>query len=132
MGIQTLVVELNVDTVRELKALKRPVLFADAAQSETLPLSGIDRASLLAITFPHFEAARSIVAHARSLNPVISVICRARFDEDVAAMRTVGVDHVVQDELESAVGVVSRALVHYNASEETIREEEELLRYRGG
>lgn len=131
-GIETVVVELNVETVRELKREGRPVLFADAAQSETLPLSGIEKAAVLAVTFPHFEAARSIIAHARSLNAEIPIFCRVKFDKEVEGMREAGVEHVVQDELETAVGLVRLTLSHFAVGEEAIRNEEEWIRYRGG
>ena len=130
-GIATVVVELNVETVKELKTAGRPVLFADAAQSETLPLSGIGHAALLAVTFPHFEAARSIIAHARSLRSDLPVFCRVKFDQEVEGMRAAGVEWIIQDEVESAVGLVRRALAHFDAPEESIRAEEEMIRYRG-
>ena len=131
-GVATVVVELNVGTVKELKSAGRPVLFADAAQSETLPLAGLERAGLLAITFPHYESARAITAHARNLCPEIPIYCRVKFDKEVEGLRLAGVECIVQDELESAVGMVHVALGHFNRSEEEIRNEEEMLRYRGG
>jgi CPA2 family monovalent cation:H+ antiporter-2 len=131
-GVETVVVELNVDTVKELKAAGRPVLFADAAQSETLPLAGIERASLLAITFPNYEMARSITAHARMLSPETPIFCRVKFDKEVEGLQAAGVECVVQDELESAVGLVHKALGHFNVGEEMILTEEERIRYRGG
>lgn len=130
-GVDTVVVELNVETVKELKAAGRPVLFADAAQSETLPLSGIEKAAVLAVTFPHYEAARSIIAHARSLRADLPIFCRVKFDREVEGMREAGVECIIQDEVESAVGIVRRALTHFEATEETIRGEEEMIRYRG-
>lgn len=130
-GVATVVVELNVETVKELKAAGRPVLFADAAQSETLPLSGIERAAVLAVTFPHYEAARSIIAHARSLRADLPIFCRVKFDREVEGMREAGVECIIQDEVESAVGIVRRTLAHFDATEETIRGEEEMIRYRG-
>jgi CPA2 family monovalent cation:H+ antiporter-2 len=131
-GIATVVIELNVGTVKELKTAGQPVLFADAAQSETLPLAGIGRAGLLAITFPQYEAARAITAHARTLNSDIPIFCRVKFDREVEGLRAAGVECIVQDELESAIGLVHKALGHFNRSDEEIRNEEDMIRYRGG
>ncbi|NJM39139.1 MAG: hypothetical protein HC845_15510, partial [Akkermansiaceae bacterium] len=51
-GVDTLVMEQNSDTVRALKSEGQPVLFADATHSEALDLAGIQRARLVAFTFP--------------------------------------------------------------------------------
>ena len=131
-GLPTVVVELNVDTVRELKALKRLVLFADAAQAETLALAGIDRAALLAVTFPHFETTRAVMAHARNLNPEVSLFSRVKFDREVEALNRIGVDCIVQDELESSVSMVRRALRLFVRPVEEIDAEEQMIRFRAG
>jgi monovalent cation:H+ antiporter-2, CPA2 family len=129
--VPTVVVELNVDTVRQLKTAGQPVLFADAAQSETLPLAGLERAALLAVTFPHFEATRAIAAQARQLNPELPLFCRVKFDREVAGLERLGVECIVQDELECAVGLVHKALQLYDRGEDEILAEEALIRERG-
>ena len=55
-GVDTLVMELNSDTVRSLKAAGQPVLFADATHPEALDLAGISRARLVAFTFPSVDS----------------------------------------------------------------------------
>jgi len=131
-GLPTVVVELNVDTVRELKALKRLVLFADAAQTQTLSLAGIERAALVAVTFPHFEATRAVMAHARNLNPGVSLFSRVKFDREVEALNRIGVDTIVQDELESSVSMVRQALRFFERPVEEIDAEEQVIRFRAG
>jgi len=131
-GVETLVVELNVATVEKLKKDGRAVLFADAAQAETLPLAGVERAALLAVTFPQLNAARGVVAQARSLRPELPVFCRAKFDQEVEVLRRIGVEHVVQDELECSVGLVRRAMQQLDRDAEEIDKAEQQIRFCSG
>ena len=131
-GLETVVVELNVESVAERQAQGLPVLFADAARSETLSLAGIERAAVVAVTFPHFEAAQAVVSHALSLRPEVPILCRAKFDQEVALLRRIGVECVVQDELESAAGMVDRALRVFERPAEEIQAEIEHLRLQAG
>ncbi|NIP92326.1 MAG: sodium:proton exchanger, partial [Akkermansiaceae bacterium] len=72
-GIPLLVLELNADTVRDLKQRGVKALFADARQPEALEMAGISRARSIAFTFPDAEAAAAGMRLAREKNPEILV-----------------------------------------------------------
>jgi monovalent cation:H+ antiporter-2, CPA2 family len=111
-GVDTLVLELNSETVLTLKREGQPVLFADATHPEALDLAGIARARLVAFTFPAVDATCAAVPLVRERNPAIYIFGRAKYPGEVARLLELGVE-VIHDERESAVAMVRAALSSY-------------------
>jgi monovalent cation:H+ antiporter-2, CPA2 family len=112
-GVDTLVMELNADTVRALKSAGQPVLFADATHPEALDLAGISRARLVAFTFPAVDATCAAVPLVRERNPGIYIFGRAKYPNEVPRLLEQEVQ-VILDERESAVAMVRAALSSYD------------------
>ncbi len=112
-GVKTLVMELNSDTVRALKKDGQPVLFADATHAEALDLAGIERARLVAFTFPSVNATCIAVPLVRERNSGICIFGRAKYHAEVTRLRELGVQ-VIHDEHESAVAMVRAAISSYD------------------
>jgi CPA2 family monovalent cation:H+ antiporter-2 len=112
-GVPTLVLELNVDTVRELKQAGQPVLFADATHPEALDLAGIERARFVAFTFPAVASTCAAVPLVRERNPGICIFGRAKYPAEVMRLRSMDVQ-VIHDERESAVAMVRAAMTSYD------------------
>ena len=121
-GVDTLVMELNSDTVRKLKSEGQPVLFADATHSEALDLAGIGRARLVAFTFPSVAATCIAVPLVRERNSGIFIFGRAKFHPEVVQLRELGVQ-VIHDERESAVAMVRAAISSYQRTADINAEE---------
>ena len=115
-GVDTLVMELNSDTVRKLKRNGQPVLFADATHSEALDLAGIQRARLVAFTFPSVTTTCIAVPLVRERNSGIFIFGRAKFPAEVKLLRALGVQ-VIHDERESAVAMVRAAISSYERAD---------------
>jgi CPA2 family monovalent cation:H+ antiporter-2 len=111
-AVDTLVLELNSETVRALKTAGQPVLFADATHPEALDLAGIMRARLVAFTFPAVNATCAAVPLVRERNPGIYIFGRAKFTDEVNRLLELGVQ-VIHDERESAVAMVRAAISSY-------------------
>ena len=111
-GVDTLVLELNSETVLALKRAGQPVLFADATHPEALDLAGIARARLVAFTFPAVNATCAAVPLVRERNPAIYIFGRAKYPNEVARLLELGVQ-VIHDERESAVAMVRAAISSY-------------------
>lgn len=107
-GVETLVMELNSDTVRALKKEGQPVLFADATHPEALELAGIQRARMVAFTFPSVELTSAAVPLVREHNPGIVIMGRVKFASEIEALRALDID-VIHDECESAVAMIHSA-----------------------
>jgi monovalent cation:H+ antiporter-2, CPA2 family len=110
-GVPTLIVELNADTVRELKKQGQAVIFADATHEETWQLTRLQHARLVAFTFPDATLTKEALALIRELRPDVPVITRARFASDVERLKRLGATVVINDEVEAARAVVEQALV---------------------
>lgn len=123
-GVETLVMELNSDTVRMLKKQGQPVLFADASHPEALELAGIGRARMVAFTFPAVELTLAAVPIVREHNPGIVIFGRAKFASEIEQLRALDIE-VVHDEVETAVAMIHSAKSVYqrvNFSNDDIRE----------
>lgn len=114
--VPTLVLELNADTVRELKSRGQPVLFADAAHPEALDLAGIERARFIAFTFPAIAVTLAALPVVREKNRGILVFARAKFQAEVEQLRAHEVQ-VIQDERESAIAMIENAMGAYQRAD---------------
>ncbi len=108
-GVQTLVVELNVETARRLQREGQTVLFADACHEETWELTRLKNARLVALTFPDATVNAQALGLIRALRPDIAVLARARFSSDVERLKRLGATQVVNDETEAAKSIVDQA-----------------------
>jgi CPA2 family monovalent cation:H+ antiporter-2 len=108
-GIDCLIIELNVDTVKQLKRQGVPVLFADATHRETWELARVSEARLVAFTFPDANGAEVALHHVQEFAPNVTTIARVRFKADRDRLEATGVQIVVLDEQEAAAAVVRGA-----------------------
>jgi len=92
-----IVLELNPSTVRKLRVKDdaRPVYLGDGASAEILYKSGIERASVLAVTAPDYMNSVAIIKQARIMNSKIKIITRAKFRNQVEDLYSAGADIVI-------------------------------------
>jgi CPA2 family monovalent cation:H+ antiporter-2 len=109
-GVPSLVVDLNAAAIRQLQSNGQPALFADAAQREVWDLAGVDRARLVAFTFPATPAVETALGYVREKSPAIAVMARSKFRSEAERLADGGADIVVLDEQESGRALVKRAL----------------------
>ena len=109
-GVPSLVIDLNAQAIRELQSSGQHALFADAAQREVWKLCGVDRAKLVAFTFPATPAVEAALGYVREENPAIAVMARTKFKSEAERLAEVGADIVVLDEQESGRALIKRAL----------------------
>lgn len=109
-GIQTLVIELNADTVQQLLKAGQAVLFADVADEETWELPRLREAALIAFTFPDSSATATAIRHIREINREVPILGRTRFAADRSRLELLGATAVLQDESEVSRAIVDAAL----------------------
>lgn len=125
-GVETLILELNAETVRELKQQKQRVLFADASHPEALDLAGIQNARMVAFTFPAVEFTLAALPLVRERNPEILVFARAKFPSEVQKLRSQEVE-VIHDERESGGAMIRAAMGVYQRADLADPEIREIL-----
>lgn len=104
------ILDLNVRNVREGRARKDPVYYADGTSEAALEHAHVRqaRAVIVLINDPH--ALFRVVDTARRVAPEVPVFVRTRYLADRGQLFEVGATDVVAEEVESAVEVLARVL----------------------
>ena len=103
-GTIVTVVDLNLETVRELRAAGANAVYGDVLRSGTLREAGIESAGSLVLS-ADLEDATEIVRQARQLNPYLRVMVRCHHLRDTVALRRAGADVVASGEAEVGVAL---------------------------
>lgn len=119
-GIPYVVVEMNPDSVREMKSANIPVVFGDATRQYILEEAGVKSAKLLVLAINDPQATSRVTKLARHLNPLLQIITRTRYLESVIRLEEAGSDIVVSEEMETSVRIFSHVLSAYRIPQEEI------------
>lgn len=111
LNIPQLVVELDAGHVAEFEQQGIPTLFGDAANSEVLTHTGLERARALVVTVPDEAAAEIIVASAHEIAPQLPIIARAATQSGVGRLTRLGARDVIHPELEGGLEVLRHTLL---------------------
>ena len=112
--IPYVVLEMNSDTVREMKKRGDPIYYGDGSSKDILHKMGIDRARLLVVAISDAVSTRRTVAIARSENPDLYILVRTRYLIEVDDLKALGADEVIPEEFETSIEIFSRVLHRYN------------------
>jgi CPA2 family monovalent cation:H+ antiporter-2 len=113
------VIELNIDAARQIEAAGYRAVHGDVAQRGILETAGIERSQSLVLSAPGLPLA-ALIRQARELNPRIRIVARASFATDVEAMRKLGADHVVAEEIEVGIAMSEQLLLGLGATPEQL------------
>jgi CPA2 family monovalent cation:H+ antiporter-2 len=122
-GLETVVIDLNLDTVSEIAARGRLAIFGDAAHEVILKAAGIDRATQLVITLPHSINRVPLLTSARQLNPNCRIFVRARYLKEREELAQVGAHAACFEEAEAAVALTAGVLSDMGVDAATIATE---------
>ena len=122
-GIEPTVVELNMDTVRALKADGIATVYGDVTQRETLEGAGVARAGHLILTSIGGAASAEVIRTARAISPEITVLVRATYLRDLPTLRQAGADEVFTGEGEVALALTTAILTRLGATPDQIDRE---------
>lgn len=104
-GAAVTVIDLNLDTVRRLKAEGLSVLYGDVLRAGTLEEAGIATAGSLVLS-ADLEDAAEVIRQARLLNPELHVLARCTHVRDAPALKRAGASVVAAGEAEVGVALV--------------------------
>jgi CPA2 family monovalent cation:H+ antiporter-2 len=122
-GIVPTVVELNMETVRQLRDEGIAAIYGDATQLDTLEAAGVTGANTLILTSAGMGNSAEVIRMARELNPNIQVLARASYLRDLAELRKAGADRVFTGEGQVALGLIETILQRLGATPEQIDRE---------
>ncbi len=127
-GIVPTIVELNLDTVRKLRAAGFSSIYGDATKRETLHGAGVEDAVVLILTPAGMQGSAEVVRLARELNPRLRIIAHENYLRDIPALHRAGADAVFSGEGEVALNMTALILRQLGATPEQIDRERERIR----
>lgn len=122
-NVETVIIDLNIDVIRNLSDSGRLAIFGDASRHDILEAAGIQHARYLLVTIPDLLTRTSVIIAARELNPTLRVFVRARYIQERAWLEEVGATDICTDEAESARGLAMLLLREVGADEARIQKE---------
>ena len=114
LNLPYVILELNPETVKQMRKKGEPIYFGDGTSKEVLKHLNIKQARVMVVVISDATAVRRIVAIAKSENPNIYLIVRTRFLIEVDELKALGADEVVPEELISSIEISARVLTRYN------------------
>jgi CPA2 family monovalent cation:H+ antiporter-2 len=127
-GVETVVIDLNLETVGELAGAGRLALYGDASHPDILRKAGIARASHLVVTLPHSLNRGPMITAARQASPACRILVRARYLRERAELEQAGADIACFEEAEAAGALAERVLRGLGRDEAAARSEGERIR----
>jgi CPA2 family monovalent cation:H+ antiporter-2 len=112
--IPYVVLEMNSDTVREMRKKGEPIHYGDGTSHEILHTMGIEKARLLVVAISDPVSTRRIVSIARQASPAVYIIVRTRYLIEVDELKALGADEVIPEEFETSIEIFSRVLHRYS------------------
>jgi CPA2 family monovalent cation:H+ antiporter-2 len=126
-GMETVVIDLNMDTVQSLTKAGRAAIFGDAFNPEVLA-HALSRATHLVISLPHSANRAPLIASAKLINPELKIFVRAHYIAEREELARVGADAVCYEETEAAVALARLVLLDQGADSDAIRRETTRIR----
>ncbi|MBA4066333.1 MAG: sodium:proton exchanger [Isosphaera sp.] len=127
-GIEPTVVEMNLETVRRLRAEGAAAVYGDAAHAETLKEAGVPGAGALFLTASGLTGAGEVVRLARELNPDVRVLARATYLRERPDLFKAGADGVFAGEGEIALAMTESLLRDLGAAPDQVDRERDRVR----
>lgn len=112
-GVPHIVVDLNPALVAAERERGVPIHYGDATRQALLEHLGVAKARAVVVVLSDAAATRQVTALARALNSGCHIVARTRYVREVEALKELGADTVIPEELETSVEIVSRVLASY-------------------
>ena len=126
--IEPTVIELNLQTVRQLRDEGVSAVYGDAGHRDTLHAAGVGTAAGLVLSSSGVPNAQEIIRLARDLNPRIRILVRCAYLHERTALRQAGADRAFSGEGEVALAFTEAVLRELGATAEQIDRERERVR----
>ncbi|MBU3684035.1 MAG: sodium:proton exchanger [Phycisphaerales bacterium] len=117
-GFRTVVVDMNIDTVRSLARHGRPAVYGDAGRAEVLESAGIHGASHLVLTLSSPDGMAGLVRAARELDPNVEITVRARYLAEREMLLAAGANAVIVEEGEAGTAIARHVLARQGTPDE--------------
>jgi CPA2 family monovalent cation:H+ antiporter-2 len=131
-NLSYMVIDLDPQVIARLRAEGVPCIYGDTSNPDILAHAQLEKAKLLVCTIPGFIDIELTAKYARAINPKLDVVARVQRDQDIAGLKTAGVNELVQPEFEASLEITRHALHRYGLSGNEIQIILNTLRQQGG
>jgi len=129
-SVPYVVLEINNDTVIQMKKRGEPMFYGDGTSPEILHKLGITAARMLVVAISDPASTRRIVQVARKENPRLYIIVRTRYAAEVEDLLKLGANEVIPEEFETSIEIFAKVLHHYQVPKNLTIEQIEKIRSR--
>jgi len=105
-----LVIELDPQIIRRLRAQGIPCIYGDASNPEILSHAYLDKARVLVCTVPDYVAVQLTTKNALEINPRLDIVARVRRDIDVELVKDTGITELVLPIFEGSLEMIRHTL----------------------
>jgi len=116
--LEPTIIELNHETVKQLRQEGIRAIYGDASQREILEHAGVEAAGSLVFTAS--GSPEAVVRQARDLNPKLLILARSGYIREIAALQQAGAHVVVSSEGEVALAMTEHLLRQLGATSEQL------------
>jgi CPA2 family monovalent cation:H+ antiporter-2 len=127
-SVEPTIIELNLETVRQLRESAMTAVYGDASREESLKQAGIEQAIVLVLSAANLEGSGEMIRSARELNPGIRVFARTNYLREMGGLKKAGADVTFADEGEVALSMIELLLRQLGATGEQIDCERDRIR----
>jgi CPA2 family monovalent cation:H+ antiporter-2 len=127
-SVPYVILEINNDTVMQMKKKGEPIFYGDGTSQEILGKLGITTARMLVVAISDPASTRRIVQVARKENPRLYIIVRTRYTAEVEDLLKLGANEVIPEEFETSIEIFAKVLHHYQVPQNQLVEQIEKIR----
>lgn len=109
-GFEYLGVDSDPANVRAARQAGEPIIWGDAADEELLHGVGMERTSVVIVTYANAASALSVVQAVRRMRADVPILVRTQDDSRLADLSRAGATEVVPETFEASLTLVSQAL----------------------
>lgn len=127
-SIPYVVLDLNNETVREMRKKGEPIFYGDGTRLEILHKLGLSAARMLVVVISDPASTRRMVRLARKENPRIYIIVRTRYTAEVEDLLRLGANEVIPEEFETSIEIFAKVLHRYQVPRNLLFDQIERIR----
>jgi CPA2 family monovalent cation:H+ antiporter-2 len=127
-GLSYIIVDLNIENVRQALAESKSAVFGDITSESVLSELKVESARELVLLVNDPGAAEHAIRIARRLAPRLFITVRTTYLLDIERLTAVGADDVIPAEREAAVRVASEVLARHRIESQKITEQTSEIR----
>ena len=127
-AISYVVLEMNKDTVREMKKEGEPIYYGDGTSATILEKIGLRQAKVLVLAISDAASTRRILQTARTEHGSLHIIVRTRYVSEVDDLIKLGANEVIPEEFETSIEIFSMVLDHFSLPRNVINDYIDIIR----